>query len=714
MIVHDLKGCAPTPLAHYLKALGILRLVAEQADPEVRGWWEGERFRMAARLDRRELEGFFLNSYEPTPIFNPWGGRSGFFPGSSEKSARNLLNAIENTSDPRFRTYQETVAVVRGIIEARTDGTKPEGDDKEILINALRRTVRGKSSFWMDAVTSVVGSGSGLEVEQPALFGTGGNEGSGSYTSAYMAAIEQCLLRCMWHHALPTVLFGEARLPHCEWGQSFGQFLPEGNATPWDFLLAIEGACLVRSAVSSRNTTDSGRWSSSPFYVAPSSYGYPSEARFDEYALKSGRVLPGRGEQWFPLWAQPMSYREISQLFVEARASTKRRRASDGYSMIRAISSFGVRQGLREFVRYGFLQRNNLATHFAVPLGRYRVPTRSSFKLACLDDLDSWLATLRRQARAKRAPDRLYLTERRLSDALLAVSQQPDEPHRWQSVLLAMSEVENILRTGSGWKAGPIPSLCPDWITAADDGTTEFRLALACALQAAKFSGNGTPYDPVRRHWLPLEGNRFATTGSGSQARIRPDTGVVLTGRRGIDDAIALVGRRLVEAAQRGERRFPLAATRRASAHPADLARLVAGEVDLDRTMQLARSLMAIDSRQWASKPYQPLPPVDDAYPDDAWLAIRLALLPFSLPDGQRIGADPAIIRRLESGEASTAVKVALQRLRAAGIKATVRVAAASQETARLWGAALAFPITLTTAVSFLRRLETNSLLRRR
>ena len=44
--VHELDGCAPTPLAHYLKALGILRLVAEQADEHARGWWEGNHFRL--------------------------------------------------------------------------------------------------------------------------------------------------------------------------------------------------------------------------------------------------------------------------------------------------------------------------------------------------------------------------------------------------------------------------------------------------------------------------------------------------------------------------------------------------------------------------------------------------------------------------------------------------------------------------------------------
>ena len=32
MFVHKLEGCRPQPLAGYLKALGVLRLVSEQAD----------------------------------------------------------------------------------------------------------------------------------------------------------------------------------------------------------------------------------------------------------------------------------------------------------------------------------------------------------------------------------------------------------------------------------------------------------------------------------------------------------------------------------------------------------------------------------------------------------------------------------------------------------------------------------------------------------
>lgn len=701
MNIHDLNGCAPVPLAHYLKALGILRLVSEQPDPTARGWWEGDRFRLATKLDREELEKFFLDQYEPTPIFNPWGGRSGFYPDSSEKGARAVLMAIERSNDPRFNAYQTAVKVTRDSIKTFCGDKKPQDEDKELLILALRRNVRGKSTLWLDAVSSIIGVGDSLKVNYAALFGTGGNEGSGSYTFAYMAAIEECLLKRLWNQAMPMVLFGENNVPDCNWDQSMGQFLPDCPGTPWDLLLAFEGACSVRSAVSSRNTTNSTKWMSSPFFVAPTSYGYASEARSDEYALKNGKELPGRGEQWFPLWSQPMLFAEVNQIFTEGRAVTKKGRATDGWSMVRAITSLGTRQGVNEFIRYGYQQRNNQATHFAVPLGRFRVPEHTLIKLACLDDLDAWLPSLRRQARSKEAPARLRLVERRLSDALFAVAQHPDETSRWQTLLIGMADVEAVLRSGSGHKAGPVPPLRSEWVTAADDDTPEFRLALTCALQL----------DPVRRHWLPLDKDkpgRFATAGSGGKS-LQTGPKVVMQGRDGVNDAIALVSRRLWEAAQRGERRLPLTPAYRAVSTPTDLAELVAGRVDLNRTMALARALMAVNGRKWDTKPCPPQRPKNRRYPDDAWLIIRLAMLPWSLPDGRNIGVDPAIVRRLASGDATTATELALRRLRAAGINATVRVATVPPATARLWAAALAFPIDKKVAAEFVRRLDPNT-----
>lgn len=704
--LHDLDGCAPAPLAHYLKALGILRLVAEQADPQARGWWQGERFRLATTLDREALISFFTDRYRPTPVFNPWGARSGFYGGSPETSARAVLSMIEDGAEQRFSEYRDTIEIVRQTILDVTGGTKPESDqDKERLFTMLRQRVRDKSAWWLSAVSALVGD----DIQHAALFGTGGSEASGSYTSAYMAAIEQALIRHDWDHATANAIFGGGDTRTGHWTQSMGQYMPDGFATPWDLLLAFEGAVLVRSAVITRSQSGGRRWMASPFFVAPTSYGYASATVQDEYAVNKGKQLPGRGEQWLPMWSAPLLASELGRIFTEGRATTRRIRAADGYSMARAVSGLGVQQGITQFIRYGYQQRNNLATHFAIPLGRFRVPEDYDPALGCLDDLDLWAARLRNAARSKNAPARLKQAERKLTESLFAVTQHADDGMRWQSVLLALAEVESVQVTGSGHAAGPIPALRPDWARAASQGnanTAELRLALAFALQRwrqdPRHGSKPIHPDTVRRHWLPLKGHRYDVN---AEQRLQIGPTIVMHGRGGESDAIAVLGRRLIEASQQGERRLPLTAGPRASASPDDLSALLDGRVDLDRTLALARALMALDMRQWRDASVCIEQPQTGDWPDEAWMAIRLALLPWPL-DERDIGADPAILRRLASGDAASAVTLALQRLRARGIGATFRVASTDADSARRWAAALAFPITRTTALHFLKRID--------
>ena len=710
MIVHRLDGCAPTPLAHYLKALGILRLVAEQLDSQARGWWEGERFLLASYKDEDELLRFFLEHYSPTPMFNPWGARSGFYAGPSEKTSRSVLQSIENSTESRFAMFRESVAATRDAIKSVTGGRKPGDDElKGALVLALRNRLRDASSAWLGAVIAVVDA-SEKGLQQPAVLGTGGSEGSGSYTAAFMKAIGECLIDRRWDNTLRPALYGDARLSGQNWGESFGQFIPSGVGSPWDLLLAFEGACVLQSSVVNRSENTGDRWLSSPFFVAPVSSGFSSSARLDEFVLNKGKELPGRGEQWFPLWSSPATSEEIELLFRQGRAIVGRRRARNAISMGRSVAGLGVSRGVAQFVRFGYLQRNNQATHFAVPLGRFAVANHANPNLACLDDLEGWLPRLRRESRGRDAPSRLMQVERCLADALFAVTQHPDEAERWRAVLLRLADVESVQATGSGYEAGPIPRLRPDWVRAADNRGSELRLALSLALQAAGFSRDGLPHDGVRRHWLSLDGFRFATTGVGRQKRLSLRTDRVMQGRGGVEDAIALVERRLIEAEQRGDRRLPLVAAYGATASAMDLARFVAGEVDPDRTLALARALMALNRYAWARQPMPVTSNTSDETPDDSWLAIRLALLPWPLPDGRRIGTDPAILRHLESGDAPGAVILALRRLRAAGINAAIRMASVPPDTARLWAAALAFPMTPQTAARFAVRLDPGSL----
>src|SRR5882724_6584663 len=73
---HVLDGCAPVPLAGYLKALGTLRLVAEQIDPNAKGFWRDERFVLRTQVTENELLAFFVERYQPSAIISPWNGRA--------------------------------------------------------------------------------------------------------------------------------------------------------------------------------------------------------------------------------------------------------------------------------------------------------------------------------------------------------------------------------------------------------------------------------------------------------------------------------------------------------------------------------------------------------------------------------------------------------------------------------------------------------------
>ena len=414
-----------------------------------------------------------------------------------------------------------------------------------------------------------------------------------------------------------------------------------------------------------------------------------------------------------PLWSRPLSYGELRRLFAEGRAQVRAKDAREPLDLARAVRRLGTARGVKGFQRYSYIERNG-QSNLAVSLGRFDVVDGQSEYLACIDDLDIWLRRLRREARGRNATARLATVNKRLIDALFAVTLRPQSSDCWRHVLVQLGNVEGTMACGTGFGAQPLPRLRPEWVAACNDGTPELRLALAFALQAGEFRW-GRPVDPIRPHWLPLDRKqpwRFATTGTGSATRLDVSPEVVMRGRRGLDDAIALVERRFVEASQREVRHLPLKAAPHTAAASADLTALLAGEVDLDRTLALARTLMALDRKAWAAQ-HSPIafPRVSD-WPDDAWLVIRLCVLPWPLMTSSGvkldIGTDPALIRRLANGDAASAVTIALRRLRAAGIRCTIRAGAASAETARPWAAALAFPITQETARRFLYRLDPN------
>ena len=150
---------------NYLKALGVFRLVAgdtEHGDPAVRGMWRGDRFALVTCLDRDQLLAFFLEHYRPTPVIGPWGARSGFYPGPSESSARDALNAIVQAADTnaRLAPFRDALRAfaAEGLrclhAKPKTPKTVPTAwpkdrdDDLRALLHQSPRTFGKPTSLW--------------------------------------------------------------------------------------------------------------------------------------------------------------------------------------------------------------------------------------------------------------------------------------------------------------------------------------------------------------------------------------------------------------------------------------------------------------------------------------------------------------------------------------------------------------------------------------
>ena len=516
----ELTGCTPEPLMSYLKALGVFRLVAEQADPTVRLSWRGGVAVLHSMLDRESLERFFLEEYRPTPIVAPWGGRSGFYLGSSEKSARDALDAIVSASEKNARlvSFSKTIQSVRSILTRHGFDEKVRDDDKLALMRICRNELNDEVLCWLDAVFILTDDSRRF----PPLLGTGGNEGSGSYVSTFAQVVESLLVRREYDTGLSSVLFSEFSAsssdvavghfnPGAIGGPNSSQgFSGGGGVNPWDYLLALEGTLVFAGAVARRYGTDGNGRAAFPFCVEAIAVGYGTDSDIE--------AAETRAELWLPIWSADVSVHEVKQLFSEGRNQLGRRQAKNAVEFALALAAYGVSRGVDAFVRYAFTKRNGL-NFFAAPLGRIPVVSRPQARLLEDPILLEWLDRLRRACSDKgKTPSRYQSVLRGIDQTMFDFanrSEQGNDAVYLTEVLRAIGRAERTLALAGlswlkdkqyGWKVRPLTGLSPDWITQANDGSAEFQLAASLA----SISGvEKKKIGPLREFIEPVEVTKF-------------------------------------------------------------------------------------------------------------------------------------------------------------------------------------------------------------
>jgi CRISPR-associated protein Csx17 len=655
---HVLGGCTPTPLAHYLKALGILRLVAEQKDPHVAGRWQGEQFALRTVLSWEELERFFLEEYRPTPIVAPWNGGSGFYPNDNKSG----IEPISAVTTGRLSLYGDVIRLARKCVGSRDES--PKNEEKASFLAQLRSQLPDVALAWFDAAVMLTTE----KPEYPPLLGTGGNDGRLDFTNNYMQRITDIF---DVFEGKPTSkssgwLFGalDGGAANGLVSKAIGQFSP-GNAggpnatagfdtdslmNPWDFVLMLEGALLFAGTATRRLESSDASILSYPFTVRTTGTGAGCGNVADEG--------PSRAEIWMPLWNQAISVQELRVLLSEGRVTVGRRAARDGLDFARAVGGYGVDRGISSFQRYAFLMRSGKA-YLATPLARIKVFRNPQVDLVAHLDRGQWLERLRRFAREKNAPSSIQQLVRRLENEIFSLTQGGGRA-ALQSILLLLGQIHQVCGCSKKAQDGekgirPVPVLGAEWAMEADDNSHEFRLA--CALAGLT---------EIRGNVIPLKENkgRIEWDASSSQA--------VWGGGNLVGNLLRVLDRRLLDE-QRGDTGDkPLVGL-----PAADLAAVMAflqGETDDGRIAGLLAGLVNVNLPQHLPR---------RGLTDDQPLAAFALMKPLFTPNAilQKLGLLPTdahlplpreVVTLLKAGnreQVNRAIEIAWRRLRIAGLK---------------------------------------------
>ncbi|MCF8025397.1 MAG: type I-U CRISPR-associated protein Csx17 [Desulfobacteraceae bacterium] len=570
-----LTGCKSRPLAGYLKSMAVLRLLAEQKDPGVKGAWKADTFVVQTSLTVEALMDFFCNEYAPTPIITPWNGSSGFYPNDSKDG----LRAILESDQPRFAIYAKAIRavtswpewakelktpaeVISGLgemlketaagkkqdeIKTLADAVKTPPDipdlptdrpvlseniddlktwneekgintkeretawkdwlktigkavtkyseyirqkNKDIILPLCRARLPDACVQWLDAVCAIHED---RRISYNRLLGTGGNDARLEFGSNFMRQIAYLLIKSKPQRTMELLngaLFAApvTGMP----GAKIGQFDPgraggynqgmevetkDFKANPWDYVLSLEGALMMASAIVRRHSVDQSALTS-PFSVRFSPVGFTSS----EY------TETGANETWLPLWAKPAGYHELKHVFGEGRSSLGRRQSTSGLEFSRAVGSLGVDRGIVAFERYSYLKRRG-DTHVAVPVGKIPVKYQPGMELlAELDPITDRLDQFRKGFKNEPAT---YKTARKQIDEAIFSCALRAEPYQFISLVCAVGQMNRLTGMRDLRKMPklnrPIYGLSPRWITYCDDGSPEVRIAAAIA----SIEGNG-------------------------------------------------------------------------------------------------------------------------------------------------------------------------------------------------------------------------------
>jgi len=568
----ELAGCTPEPLMNYLKALGVLRIIVEQGlDSNARGSWRNDVFCLHTQLTEDQIVEFFTTRYQPSPILSPWNGAGGFEKARGADVA--AIAHLRSSSDPRLSEFKKAIHEVDDMKQASHDMEK-----NEFLLSS-RNLMPDAFLQWFDSCTVSMTN----KFSYSPYLGTGGNVGKLELSINFIKNVLLVFKDSKATKWLRASLFDSNNVKLVQ--TTVGQFAPgrngganatqgtEGNSmiNPWDFVFLMEG-CLLLSGTSNKKMAATGNARAVfPFTTSPSAVG--------NSMLQDSQTEKGKGELWLPLWERASSLGEIKLLFGEGRAELSGKQAQNSVDFSRAIAGLGVDRGIRSFVRFSF-DEHIRAGVMATPLGQFDVAAKNDASL--FRQIDYWLSRFR-HACSDKAPARFRAALSEIERSIFDYCQYGDsgsDRARFQRILIALGNAEILVANAPKFRAAakglrPLAALSSAWVSASDDQSPEFGIALALA----SISNSRKEIGSIRLNLEDVEasGLQYAWAESSHSA--------VWSGADLATNMAAILYRRVMDADKAGDSSSALTSSHRATL--ADIGEFLAGNLDEARISAL-------------------------------------------------------------------------------------------------------------------------------
>ena len=396
-------ACTLSPISGYLKALGVLRIVNAQLDPEARGYWRDGVFHLETHHSQEVLAVFFAESYRPTPCLSPWNKNS--------KLWGSVPAAIQSLNGERFAELRQVAAVASKLLPQYVLAGKVA--DKPKLLEHLSREGTDAYNAWQRVNAVVMEDTKGkLVARYPALLGgTAGAFGvvdiGDQFVASLAAAQQQHYQAAVFGSPEPGVVSTAGNsLVFDPAGRGDGQqgYRVATNDTqksagnPADLVLLLEGLMLFDGYATTIQSNEDGKGGTKAanftLAVVHNSSGHASSSWLENDGLLTE-------ELWCPIWEEPVTFSELRDELGQLAQLPLPRQLNTGTDFALFASQLGRRKGLSGFARYCFPPRVGQGT---------RIPSLIEiFPLAGCEDRTDALAPVAKFAwqlrmRSKEAP----------------------------------------------------------------------------------------------------------------------------------------------------------------------------------------------------------------------------------------------------------------------------------------------------------------------